>query len=82
MPISDRISAQIIALLFSFHLLSRVVDVLACRMDSIKKETKLNVRLKAMRFDEAIYVKLNITVVILTELKAHKVMATYIFRKI
>ena len=46
------------------------------RMDSIKREESLNV------LDEAIYVKLNITVVILTVKKAHKVMATYIFRKI
>ena len=52
------------------------------RMDSIKKETKLDVRLKTMRFDEAIYVKLNITVVILTVIKAHQVMAAYISRKI
>ena len=51
-------------------------------MDSIKKERKLNVRLKAMGFDEAISVKLNITVVILKVIKAHNVMATYIFRKI
>ena len=51
-------------------------------MGSIKNETKLDVRLKTMRFDEAIYVKLNITVVIQAVRKAHKVMATYIFRKI
>ena len=34
-PISDQISAQIIILLFSFHLLSRVGDVLACLIERI-----------------------------------------------
>ena len=46
------------------------------RIYNMKKETKLNVPLKAMRFDEAIC-ELNITVVIQTVIKAHKVMATY-----
>ena len=34
-PISDQISVQIIVLLFSFHLLSRVGDVLACLIERI-----------------------------------------------
>ena len=41
-PISDQISAQIIVLLFSFHLLSRVGDVLVSyRADNIKKGNKV-----------------------------------------
>ena len=45
------------------------------RMDSIKKETKPWVLMKQ-------FAKLNIAVVILTVIKAHQVMAAYIYRKI
>ena len=67
MPISNQI-----------HRCSRV----SYRMDSIKKETKLNVRHLNLSILMKQYVKLHITVVILTVIKAHKVMATYISRKI
>ena len=56
MHISDHISVQIIALLFifSFAFASSKCSSVSYRIDNMKKETMLNVRLKSMRFDEAI----------------------------
>ena len=74
MQIRDHISAQIMAVLLSFHLP-------AYRMDSIKKETKLNVRLEAIRFNEAVY-EAECNNSDTDSDKNHQMMATYISRKI
>ena len=51
------------------------------RMDSIKKETKLNVILKAMRFDEAVYENENNRSHTNSDKSSYQEMATYISMK-
>ena len=64
---------------FSFAFASSRCSSVSYRMDNMKEGNKLNVRLKAMRFDEAIC---EVEVVIPTVTKAHQLMATNISRKI